>query len=497
MGILSPKQTLKVLVQNSLVLALAWWLPMPAKASSYCQAAPEAIAYKQETLAAAIAGDKAAKTEYQAFVKQHGQELQRCRAASWLKNQAIWLRLYPCDLRSGALDNIMDRLVNKGYNEVYVEVLYDGQVLLPQSDNPTTFPSVVWQEDQKNADLLAMAIQKGRERGLKVYAWAFTLNYGYSYAQRGDRQQVLARNHKGQTTLEVGSLNFLDTGDDQTSTDQAFVDPYNPQSLQDLSQVVAAILKRQPDGVLFDYVRYLRTGGAGSLVSNVRDMWIYGEASMQALLQRAKNQKGQELIRRFVDQGYITAGDINAVNKLYPKEREPIWEGRKPVNVKALTASQLQPILQQELWLLSISHAFDGVANYLAQAAQPVNARGIPSGAVFFPEGNQVIRGGFDSRLQPWHRFTSTPEWHPMVYALCGRADCIAAQVKQVLSAAPQGIRVSPVLAGLWGQPMGNRPSLEEQMVGIQQMNPEIDSISHFAFAWQEPDLERSRKTCK
>ena len=63
--------------------------------------------------------------------------------------------------------------------------------------------------------------------------------------------------------------------------------------------MVQAIAKRQPDGVLFDYVRYPRGYGAASVASKIQDLWVYGEASQQTLLQRASNYRGMELIGGF------------------------------------------------------------------------------------------------------------------------------------------------------------------------------------------------------
>ncbi|MFM8308117.1 MAG: hypothetical protein ACKN87_13980, partial [Microcystis aeruginosa] len=56
---------------------------------------------------------------------------------------------------------------------------------------------------------------------------------------------------------------------------------------------------------------------------------------------------------------------------------------------------------------------------------------------------------------------------------------------------------VIPALAGLWGQPYNNRPSLEVQMAAIRLAFPSIDIISHFAFSWQEPQFDRVRRFCQ
>jgi hypothetical protein len=249
---------------------------------------------------------------------------------------------------------------------------------------------------------------------------------------------------------------------------------------------------------LFDYIRYPKGLGSASIASKVKDLWIYGDAAQQALYRRALNNKGLELIRRFVSQGYITAGDVTAVNKLYPTEGEPMWQGRTPIPTHSLLPpAQRQSLLQQELWLLSVAHAFQGVADFLSTAMLPAQRQGISTGVVFFPDGNQAIGQGYDSRLQLWERFPSSMEWHPMSYGVCGNTSCITALVERVLQKAPPGTQVAPVIAGIWGRPITNRPPLEAQMQAIRQVGPRINSVSHFAFSWQEPAIDQARKSCR
>jgi len=232
---------------------------------------------------------------------------------------------------------------------------------LPKNDNPTVWPSLVQDPQYANRDLLAEAIAAARERDIEAFAWMFTLNFGYSYGQRSDRRQVLARNGAGEDTLD-----FADQGNSGTSED-AFVDPYNRVAQADYLQMVRAVLARRPDGALYDYVRYPRLTGAASVVSNVRDLWIYGPAASQALVQRGNNSKGKELIRRFLQRGYLTEGDISQTDNLYPTEGEPLWQSRNPpaVDPKDLApASDRRPALQSELWRLSVAHAIQGVVDF-------------------------------------------------------------------------------------------------------------------------------------
>lgn len=461
--------------------------PLQAQPTPYCQASEPVATQKENFRKAALQGDPAAQSQYQAALAQDAENLRQCRSQTWPAVQAIWLRLHPCDIKAGVLDDVMDRIANKGYNRVYVEVFYDGQVLLPGTNNPTVWTPVV----RSGEDLLAQAIQKGHERGLKVYAWLFSMNYGANYAQKPDRQAVLARNGRGQTSLDLGQDINLSTDLSTLELDKAFIDPYNIQGRQDYQQLVQAVAQRKPDGILFDYIRYPRQSGSASITTKVKDLWIYGEASKQTLSQRALNYKGLEFIRRFVEQGTITAKDMTEVDKLYPNEREPRWQNRKRTG----RVSRAQ--LLQELWILSVAHAYQGVTDFLAAAAQPAQQQGIATGAAFFSDGNRSVGRGFDSRMQPWHYFPASIEWHPMSYALCGNTNCIVNQVQTVLKEAPAGAQVSPALAGQWGKVMaGNRLPLEAQMNAIREAAPQINMVSHFAFSWQDPQFEQTRRAC-
>lgn len=495
------RSAIATILSGSLITTQIGLSPTQAQTNAYCQLVESAKQEKQSLLQASLKGDRDAQSRYQELVNQHTQQLQQCRNRTWPQVQAIWLRLYPCDIQAGKLDEIMDRIINRGYNQVYVEVFADGQVLLPTSSNRTAWPSVIRTPGSEKVDLLAQAIQKGRERGLKVYAWMFMMNFGYSYGQRSDRQSVLARNGKGQT-----SLYFVD------NESQVFIDPYNLQAKRDYYQLVNEVVRRRPDGVLFDYVRYPRGLGANSVITKVQDLWIYGDSAQQALSKRALNSKGLELIARYAKKGSISVSDVAAVDGLYPQEGEPLWQGRTPpapmvaspkedgspipTAIALPSAAQRQPRLQWELWQLSVAHAIQGILDFLAVAAWPVQRQGIKAGAVFFPDANQTVGQGYDSRLQPWHRFPTSLEWHSMAYANCGNATCIAALVQKVTKQAPEA-NVIPAIAGVWGKSISNRPSLEAQMQAIRATTPQVSGVSHFAFSWQEPQLDSERKSCQ
>ncbi len=476
------RSSIATLLTSSSLVSQLWLLPTAqAQTTEYCWISNDASSQKENLLVGALKGNSDSEKRYKTLIKEHGEYLQRCRSRTWPNTQAIWLRLYPCDVRAGALDQILDRIVNRGYNQVYVEVFYDSQVLLPASDNPTPWRSIVRTPGNEKVDLLAQSIQKGRERGLQVYAWMFTMNFGYTYSLRQDRQDALARNGRGETSLSVVK-----------DGSQVFIDPYNLQAKTDYYQLVQAVLKRRPDGILFDYIRYPRGEGSGSVASRVEDLWIYGNAAKQALYDRALNNKGRELIQRYIRQGSISANDIADVNKLYPNEATPLWQGRTPSPADTVASVQWQ------LWQLSVAHAAQGVLDFLALAALAAQRSGVKAGGVFFPDANQAVgQVGYDSRLQPWDRFPNSLEWHPMSYGVCGNTSCIENLVKRVVDRSSPGIQVIPALAGVWGQPITNRPPLETQMQALRLRTPQINAVSHFAFSWQEPQFDRDRKFCQ
>ncbi len=452
--------------------AWLWGVTARAQEFPFCVFDRPAIEQKAQLLKASLQGDKGAQLQYKAIVTAHSDRLRECRANSWLKQHGVWIRLYPCDLKPGNLEQILDNVVNFGYNRLYVNAFYDGRVLLPAGDNPTVFPSVVGAK-YPQADLLAEVIQKGRERGIKVYAWVFSLNFGPSYSRRPDRQGALARNGFGETNLQDPNAIPEEAG-----VAHVFVDPYNPRAQADLRAVINAIMQRQPDGILFDYIRYPHR--TQRLTQDVRDLMIYSYISGTQLLARARSQIGYRLIYDYLKHGKIhrqvTPGTL-------------LWQ---LPDGKAVIANGED--LNQFLWHLVTEHARWGIVNFLRQAIPATN---IPTGAVFFPHGNRSFPTGVDPRLQPWERFTMVREWHPMLYAACGQEECIIEELARVLRSVPQGIEVCPALAGFWGTPRGSRLPLEVQLAAIRNHYPQIRCTSHFAYAWLDLESDRERRHCQ
>lgn len=427
------------------------------------------------TTAAASPGDRNdALRQYREFNYRRARDLQQCRQRQAFPQKALWLRLYPCDAQPGAIDRLFDQIANGGYSHIYLETFYDGRVLLPAANNPTVWPSVLREAGYETVDLLALALQAGRERGMTVYAWNFLLNFGDAYARNPSRADALARNGQGQLSIEAPITGH-----------EVFVDPYSDIARRDYQTLVATILQRRPAGVLFDYVRYPRGTGPTSVAAKVTDLWIYSPASRRAAIARGANERSQAAIALYLRQGFVSAADLAELDRQFPNQ--PLqWPGRDPNRVIA-----------DDLWAFALDHARQGVLDFLGAAIAPVQQRGLSAGAVFFPEGNQRVgERGFDSRLQPWPDFPKTIEWHPMSYATCGTPSCIVEQVQRVMAQA-NGARVIPALAGNWQQPLNDRPPVRQQAQALRSTVPNLAGISQFAFDWQYVEATRQRKFCQ
>ncbi|MCA1903836.1 MAG: family 10 glycosylhydrolase [Cyanobacteria bacterium KgW148] len=452
----------------------AWLLGMAVSAQEfpYCAFDRDSIAQKSELLQRATKGDRAAQLQYQAVLTDHNDRLKRCRESSWLKTQALWTRLYPCDLKPGNLDQILDNVVNFGYNQLYVNAFYDGRVLLPHQDNPTVFPSVVG-EQAPQADLLAEVIQKGKERGIKVYAWVFAMNFGPSYSKRPDRQGAIARNGFGETNLQDPNAIPEEAG-----VSHIFIDPYNPRAQNDLKNVLVAISQRQPDGILLDYIRYPHR--TQRITHDVRDLMVYGYISARKLMSRALSPLGQSLIYDYLKDGRVQR-EVPIGTKLWqlPDGKTVIANGTD---------------LNQALWHLVTEHARSGVTTFLANIPRTPD---IPIGAVFFPKANRNFPEGIDPRIQPWDRFLSVQEWHPMLYSTCGHGGCIIDELATVIATTPPRVKLCPAIAGFWGVAKGARIPLESQLSALRNAYPSLNCVSHFAYSWLDLKSDRERRSCK
>ncbi|MDX2271136.1 MAG: hypothetical protein NW237_04205 [Cyanobacteriota bacterium] len=475
-------------------------LPPPVWGDPSCAVAPAERVAKRELLQESL-GDPARLPAYQAKLAAHRLTLARCRAQTWPTTQATWLRLYAYDAQPGVLADVLDRIVNRGYNRVFVEVFYDGRVLLPVNANPTPWRSVLQEavaegQVDANRDLWAETVRLAHERGLEVYGWMFALNFGYGYSDDPRRAPVFARNGAGESSIAQARFDpaLLKDGrafyEDAYETEHLFVDPYHPKAQADLLAAVKAMLLPQPNGILFDYIRYPTPLAADTLVTQPQDLWIYGEASQQALQQRFASPQQQALLQRFLATGRLTPEDIAQTDLSFADSlpwfaTDPFWSER-----------QRAEKYQAYFWQQVVEHAYSGVLQFLQTVSESALQQGISVGGVFFPGGNRAESGGFDARMQPWDRFPSNIERHPMSYAICqdGGADCVAAQVGDVLQQSLPATLVCPVLAGTWGQSFGGHASLEVQMQAIQSAHPQLTCISHFVYAWMEPDSDRDRK---
>ena len=265
-----------------------------------------------------------------------------------------------------------------------------------------------------------------------------------------------------------------------------FVDPYDAIARADLTAVVKAIMQRNPDGAVFDYVRYPTTS-TGDLIDNVKQLWIHGKSSRSALLNSIDNKTVRELMALYLQNGNITADDVVQTEKKLSEVAKV-----QPTNIKNPLGSAA--IAKGLLWNIATNHAYQGVLNFVSAVSAPLKQNNIPIGTVFFSGGNRTESGKFDPKMQPWDRFPTYMERHPMTYALCADGKCVADQVSEVVRQSAPETLVCPVLAGTWGQSFDGHPSFELQMQAIRVKEPQINCISHFVYSWLEPESDRLRK---
>jgi len=386
--------------------------------------------------------------QYQILVAKHKDLLTICRSKNSLKTQALWLRLYPQDTKPEVLEDVLDRIVNRGYNAIFVEVFYDGQILLPVADNPTPWRSLTAEAVKSgqvaaNYDLWAEVIRKGRERGLEVYGTS-TINFG-DYAQ---------------STANTGS---------------------------DFSRAIAALAQRQPDGILFDYGLY------SSGVGNIKDLGIYAR---QALIAAMPNGT-KELMAIYLETGKITP---EAIASLHDNNQQKLGIAQSRSNPN-LAATAAERILGQ----LALSHARQGISDLIDRAIANINlpSNSLKIGVAFSPnipkldQKSEVTK----SQMQPWDRFTPSIERHLRTSSICNDGKCVANEVKKVVNASSKfsnkfdlELKICPVLIGVWGQTFRSHPSLEIQMQAIRAATPQISCVSHLSYSWIEPDSDRQRQ---
>ena len=468
--------------------------------SPTCDVSATEILRKHELRKSALVitpNDPKAKSQYGAIVQKHKSELQACRDRLAPQTQATWIRLYPNDAKAGVLEDVFDKMANRGYNQVFIETFYDGRVLLPVADNPTPWRSVLEEsvksgEVSADYDLWKQAIAIGKERGLKVYGWSFAMNFGYGYSEIKGRSVALALNGNGNNS--IANTNFdrqlVANGrafyEDAYEEDHLFADPYSAIAKADLTSVVKALMQRHPDGMVFDYVRY-PTNSTGALIDNVKQLWIHGKSSRSALLNSIDNKNVRELMALYLQNGDLTSDDV-----IQTEKRLADTSKVKPTNIK--NPKETAAIAEGLLWNIATNHAYQGVINFVTAVSAPLKQNNMAIGTVFFPNGNRAESGKFEARMQPWDRFPIYMERHPMTYALCNDGSCVAEQVAEVVNQSSPETLVCPVLAGTWGQGFDGHPSFEKQMQAIRAREPKINCFSHFVYSWMEPESDRLRK---
>jgi len=172
-------------------------------------------------------------------------------------------------------------------------------------------------------------------------------------------------------------------------------------------------------------MRYPRSLGSGSVVNKVQDLWIYSNAANKLCINVRSTTK-LELIRRFLGKGYVTIGDVKAVDKLYPQEEN--HSGKVALcrhHETFITATQ--PTATSAAGVVAVercpcSQRYPGLCGS-GNLASPTTR---DAGWSCFPDGNQAVGQRLPCACSLGTGFPSC--WYAMSYATCGgNVSCIAA----------------------------------------------------------------------
>ncbi|NJK70544.1 MAG: hypothetical protein HC941_32245, partial [Microcoleus sp. SU_5_3] len=103
-----PWALANLVVATGFVAQTGWNRVATAEFLPYCQQTAEGIAKKETARRAALKGDKNAQKRYKSILAEQADQLRKCRNQNWLKNQGLWIRLYPCDTQPGVLEEVLE-----------------------------------------------------------------------------------------------------------------------------------------------------------------------------------------------------------------------------------------------------------------------------------------------------------------------------------------------------------------------------------------------------
>ena len=192
----------------------------------------------------------------------------RPAAGERIRRRGLWIRPYRGDLSGLHVLEVLDNAQSQGITEIYVEAFHNGTLHYKSPSNlfPLATPATA---SAPEVELLKVYSREARRRGMKIYAWLHTLNFGQAYGEANPDQ--LVRDGFGNTSGASEKQSWR-------------VSPSHPEVRRRLNLMAWELASSgMVDGVQLDYIRYpvrLKDGDVDPS-ADPRNFWGYSAQQMQ------------------------------------------------------------------------------------------------------------------------------------------------------------------------------------------------------------------------
>lgn len=200
---------------------------------------------------------------YDRLVKQVA-ESNRPAPGERIKRRGLWIRPYRGDLSGLHVLEVLDNAQAMGITEIYVEAFHNGMLHYKSPSNvfPLATPATARAPE---VELLKVYSREARRRGMRIYAWLHTLNFGQAYGEKHPEQLV-----------RDGFGNLSGASEKQSWR----VSPSHPEVRRRLNLLAWELASSgMVDGIQLDYIRYpvrLKDGDVDPS-ADPRNYWGYSE----------------------------------------------------------------------------------------------------------------------------------------------------------------------------------------------------------------------------
>ncbi|HBN07936.1 MAG TPA: hypothetical protein DD435_04550 [Cyanobacteria bacterium UBA8530] len=366
-------------------------------------------------------------------------------------SKAVWIRPYLKDATENKVKEVFDNVQGLGAKNVYLETFWGGQTIFPSKQFPQRFPGV---------DLLETYRKEAKTRGMKLYSWIHSNDFGKAYADRFPED--LALDGFGKTSQATEPHSWM-------------VSPALPQVRERLANLAYELCQRS-DGVILDYIRYpVRIKGDDVDESpDPRNFWGYNPKQLIKFFLENPEYDSEEY------RSFLASGQADPSKK---EEYLGVW--------KDWNAYQVEELIQRIRRSVILPKKL---------------------GISFFPNYYFHIN---DSRLQESKKWFSYFDLlSPMCYSYY--LDRFPGpfgdyNIDRELGIVEEGLldqkRKPPVMASLTEDPPGtplharfHHRIFREQIAYLRGRMldlayPNLKGIAYFSYGWLFPESEKNRKT--